>query len=268
MEKLKNNELKTYTFSSFSAFSEITHFVSTRLGGESEGDFATLNLSLTIGDESEKVEENRQKLCEKMNISLNKTMFMQLIHGDTVREVKYSDLHENDYHLNIFPETDALITNEKGICLFVLTADCVPLIMYEPDSHAIAVIHAGWKGTVKKLAQKTALKMQELYGSNLANMRVGIAPAAGSCCYEIGAEVEAQFLSAFPNEKEVVLAREGKKYLDLAEANRIQLLEIGLQKENIEMSGICTICQHETFFSYRKEGGKTGRFGTGIMIKH
>jgi YfiH family protein len=180
--------------------------------------------------------------------------------------VKYSDLHENDYHLNVFPETDALITNEKGICLFVLTADCVPLVMYEPDSHAIAVIHAGWKGTVKKLAQKTALKMQELYGSNLANMRVGIAPAAGSCCYEIGTEVETQFLAAFPNEKEIILARNDKKYLDLAEANRIQLLEIGLQKENIEMCGICTICEHETFFSYRKEGGKTGRFGTGILL--
>lgn len=263
-----DSHIKIYSFDSLSTYSEIIHFVSTRFGGESEGEFSALNLSLTIGDEAKKVEANRQKLFEEMGISLDKTMFMQLIHGDTVREVQNSDLHKNDYHQNIFAETDALITNEKGICLFVLTADCVPLVMYEPDSHAIAVIHAGWKGTVKKLAQKTALKMRDLYGSDLANIRVGIAPAAGSCCYEIGAEVENQFLANFPNEKGIILERNGKKYLDLAQANLAQLTEIGLLKENIELSNICTICEHETFFSYRKEGGKTGRFGTGIMIKN
>lgn len=262
-----NHNIQTYSFPSFAALPEIKQFISTRFGGESEGYFASMNLSITLGDEWEKVMENRRKLFAAMDIPLQKTMFMQLIHGDTVREVKSSDLQENDYLLNIFPDTDALITNEKGICLFVLTADCVPLIMYEPEGHAIAVVHAGWKGTVKKLAQKTALKMQELYGSNLANMRVGIAPAAGSCCYEIGEEVEMQFKTHFPTKKSLVIERNDKKYLDLAEANRAQLLEIGLQAKNIELSAICTICAHETFFSYRKEGGKTGRFGTGIMMQ-
>lgn len=158
---------------------------------------------------------------------------------------------------------DALITNQKNVMLTVLTADCVPILLHDPINHVVAAVHAGWKGTKNEILIKTIKRMQEEFSSNPQEMIAGIAPSIGQCCYEVDWNV-AQHFSDIKNS---YTQHKDKYMLDLPFINQHQLLKAGLKEENIELSGICTACENEHYFSYRKEGGCSGRFMSLIGLK-
>ena len=154
------------------------------------------------------------------------------------------------------PDCDALITNVPHTMLTILTADCVPILLFDPVNKVVAAAHAGWKGTELQIVKKIIEKMQEIFNSDPKNVVAGIAPSIGKCCYEVDWNV-AQHFEKVQN----AYTQHGEKYmLDLPHINKTQLLEAGVKEENIELSNVCTACAVEHYFSYRKEGGCSGRF--------
>jgi len=158
---------------------------------------------------------------------------------------------------------DALITNKPNIMLTILTADCVPILLVDPVQNVIAAVHAGWKGTKEQILRKTIKSMQKNFNTLPKDVISGIGPSIGECCYEVDWNVAQHF-----SEIEDSYLKRGEKYmLNLPYINKHQLLKAGLEEKNIEMSHVCTACQSETYFSYRKEGGCSGRFISMIGLK-
>jgi len=222
------------------------------------------SLAMHTGETSKQILKNRYLLQTmfKQKTSLHFVVANQT-HSDNIHIVSNKD---NDkgwrQKEDAIKDCDALITDEKNIMLTILTADCVPLLMYDKKNDVIAAVHAGWKGSKAQIAKKTIQKMQEVYGSNAKEILVGIAPAIGACCYEVGHEVAKHF---FTYSKAVEKKKE-KYMINLPLVNQQQLLEMGIPIENIELSNICTSCEIDRFFSYRKEKGCTGRFMSMICI--
>lgn len=161
-------------------------------------------------------------------------------------------------------DCDALITNQKGVMLTILTADCVPILLFDTKLKIASAIHAGWRGTKEEIVIKTINKMRDEFSSNPKDIIAGIAPSIGRCCYEVDWSV-AKYFTNYKNPFD----KRGDRYmLDLPYINREQLLTIGLEEGNIEMSNICTSCEVDNFFSYRKENGCSGRFMSMIGVKN
>ncbi|MFK5976950.1 MAG: peptidoglycan editing factor PgeF [Sulfurovum sp.] len=151
---------------------------------------------------------------------------------------------------------DGLITNQKGVVLTILTADCVPILLYDKSREVISGLHAGWRGTKLEIVKIAILKMIKEFGTNPKDISVFIAPSIRGCCYEVGIDVSQEF----EEYREYCIPTNNKYMLDLSAINRVQLLDMGVESENIEISSSCTACESDKFFSYRKEGGCDGRF--------
>ncbi|MEG6585964.1 peptidoglycan editing factor PgeF [Dendrosporobacter sp. 1207_IL3150] len=246
----------------------ITHAVSTRIGGISKAPFSTLNLGLHTGDDIESVCNNRRIFCEALGIDFDSIVTAEQIHGSDVAQVFTTELGKGakDYS-EALKGVDALITNISNLPLMLFFADCVPVLLFDPINKAIGVVHAGWKGTVAKISQKTVLSMREKFGTNPGDCIVGIAPSIGPCCYEVDEYVANQFKIQFDRGDEILTPHNSKWKLNLWAANLMQLEEVGVLKENIKISGVCTSCNKELFFSYRAENGRTGRMGAVISLK-
>jgi YfiH family protein len=162
-------------------------------------------------------------------------------------------------------DTDALITGEKGICIAVMSADCVPVLLYDRKNHVAAAVHSGWRGTVAKILTKTLHKMNSMFGSEGEDIIAGIGPSVSQDSYEVGEEVVQEVHQAFGQENELTAAQPNNKAkLDLWRANEIQLREFGVPATQIEISDLCTVKNNEHFFSARK--GDSGRFAAGIVL--
>lgn len=259
----------------FSTFPEdlITHAVSTRLGGFSKSPFDSLNLALHVGDEPADVLANRKKFLQSLGFNVADIVTPNQVHGDKIFRVdeKYRGCGCENYADSI-PETDALITNTPNLPLMLCFADCVPIFFVDVKNHAIGLAHGGWKGTLKKIAAKTLLKMGDEFGTQAEDCLIGIAPSIGACCYEIGGVVIDKCKAAFPNNyHELLIEHDEKTFLDLWRANVIQLLEVGVPEENIDVAGECTCCEEKWYFSYRaaqKKGlDRTGRIAALVALK-
>jgi hypothetical protein len=164
-------------------------------------------------------------------------------------------------HNDAIADCDALITIQKNLLVGVLTADCVPILLFDNKKKVAAAVHAGWKGTQKQIVYKTVLKMKEVFDCN--DITAVIAPSIGTCCYEVSSEL-AEHFSIYT---QAIKHTNEKYWLDLPLINKLQLENAGVKSENIEMSNICTSCHNEHFFSHRKEQGCSGRFLNLIGIK-
>ena len=266
---LKRNEQNLWQ-GKFSNIAEdiFFHAISTRLGGFSQKPFDSLNLALHVGDNSENVLANRKKFMQSLGFKLEDIVTPNQVHGEKIYRVEEKDRGRGsqDYSDSI-PETDALITNVPDLPLMLCFADCVPVLFADAENVAVGLAHAGWKGTMKKIAAKTFLAMQENFGTLAKDCFVGIAPSIGKCCYEIGEEVRDACKKSFPANPELIEEREGKFYLDLQLANKIQLLEVGVPEENIDIAGECTCCKSGWYFSYRAAQGTTGRIAAVIGVR-
>jgi len=258
-----------YTVPSFSASGLVVHGFSGRTGGVSQGPYDSLNLSIHTQDKLENVLENRRRLAELLGIAPTDLVGAHQVHEDRIYRVTKEDKGRGSLEPgSAIPATDALMTNERGLALIAFFADCVPVFFLDPRHKAIALAHAGWNGTVAKIAAKTVKAMQEAFNSEPAEILAAVGPSIGPCHYEVDAPVIAKFKEAFPGQEERIFRpapKTGHAYLNLWEANVLQLQEAGIAAENITLAGICTFCRQEEFFSHR--GGMAGRQAALIMLK-
>ena len=214
------------------------------------------------------IRQNRLSLAKAVGFAAERLVTAHQVHSARVGVVTAGDAGRGALDKESrLPETDALVTAEAGVCLMVLSADCVPVLLYDPVGRVAAAVHAGWRGTVARIAVETVEVMKERFGSRPENVLAGIGPSIGKCCFEVDEEVAARFRHLLP-EGNVVFAGKtpGKFQVDLWEANRQELLAAGLKPEHIEVAGMCTVCHPGRFFSYRRDGKAAGRFGAGIVL--
>jgi polyphenol oxidase len=204
---------------------------------------------------------NRNHLAEILRIKARQLVFPRQTHSCYVDNLTGIPDHE-------LKETDALVTDIPGICLCIQTADCVPLLLYDPAAKVAGAVHAGWRGTVDLIAGKAVEKMSRIYGSQPQDILVAIGPSIGPEQYEVGNEVaEAVYKNISNAEKTLHKGIRGKYHLNLWEANRQILLAYGILPDNIEILGKCSYTENEHFYSARREGIDTGRIVSGIMLK-
>ena len=245
--------IEFYRFKSFSEKKNVHHAVTTK----SDLHPYTFSLALHTGEETESIVKNRRTLAHTLAMKENVHFVVaNQTHSDHIKVIHAQESKGWESLDDVIEDCDALITQEKNIILTILTADCVPILLYDPKKEVIAAVHAGWKGTKAKIAAKTVLEMQIMFGCKAENILAGVGPAIGKCCYEVGEDVAEHFLD-LPGGYE---KQEEKYQLDLPYINKYQLLETGLSEAHIEMSRVCTACETERFFSYRKEQGCSGRF--------
>jgi YfiH family protein len=262
MIQQKNDPLQLWHFRQLSQYNTIKHFVSGRSGGVSEGEIGSLNLSFRAGDTPLNVQENRSRLALSLGITPTQLFFPAQTHSIHVKRV------ESGTSADSLTDTDALISNSPGLCICVMSADCVPILMYDPVSKAVAAVHAGWRGTVGKILTSTVKAMQAAFGTHPRDIIAGIGPSICPEVYEVGEEVVQAALAAFGTKQGLITKEDGqgKGYFNLWEANRLQLLDLGVAADSIEVAGICTYRQSHQFFSARKSGNRAGRFAAGIML--
>ena len=179
----------------------------------------------------------------------------------TLRQIHSAEVHLADALGDREREGDALITDRPGLCVGVRTADCVPLLILDTSTHAVAAVHAGWRGTAAAIVTRTLARFTDLYQSRPADLQVAIGPCIRACCYQVSEDVAARF-SAWPSS--VVPQANGKPHIDLAAANRAQLVAAGLDPATIFDSGLCTSCSVDRFFSFRREPQNPGRMLSSI----
>ena len=213
------------------------------------------------GDAEKIFLENRKQLAKLLDIKTRQLVFPRQTHTNCV--VSLTEIPEKE-----IKETDALVTNQPGICLCVQTADCVPILLFDPIEKVIAAVHAGWRGTVQKISVETVQIMYANYGSLPENVLALIGPSIGPGVYEVGDEVVTEVQKNIPNaEKTLHKNNSDKFHFNLWEANRLLLLSSGLSNENIKISEECSFTRDEKYFSARREGVQTGRMVSGIMLK-
>ncbi|MDI6872950.1 peptidoglycan editing factor PgeF [Candidatus Solincola sp.] len=229
-----------------------------RWGGVSPPPFASLNLSVNNGDDPRNVLENRSRVAERLGVELRDVVFMRQVHGTRVRRV----LGGGRRRERVVPAADGLFTTRPGLVLAALTADCVPLALGFPSPRGVAMLHAGWRGTLNDIAGEALRRLRSL-GVRPEEVRAVMGPAIGPCCYRVDKGRALLFVEKYGEESGVVTG-DGERRLDLFRANRINLLRAGLREENILRVGGCTCCD-EDFFSFRREG-VTGRQGAFVFL--
>lgn len=257
----KFNSLPLWNFENLKSFSSIQHYVSGRRGGVSSGDKSTLNLSFKVGDHPEDVNTNRKKISDRFLIDPNDLVFPVQTHS-----VNVAIINSNEQS---FEDTDALVCNRAGVCISVMSADCVPVLLFDPVQKVIGAAHAGWKGTVGKIAARTVQVMMEQFKCSPEHIVASIGPSISPEVYQVGKEVIDEVVKSFGSKEGLVHSEtpDGKGYFNLWEANKKQLLEIGLQQDHIEVAGICTFKNAHEFFSARHSKNQAGRFAAGIMLR-
>ena len=234
-----------------------------RRGGISEGAFASLNLGRFTADRPGSVAENELRFGRAFGI---KTLIrVRQVHG---REVLVVDRAAQDEKSWPPIERDAIITNQPGVALAVLTADCVPIVLYDPARRVAGIAHAGWRGTCLKTAAATVEAMAQRFGSRPREILAGIGPGIGPCCYPVDAPVIRAAEQAFGADTAKVICRGDDRapVFDLPAANRLVLEQAGLAPGNIESADLCTSCRADLFFSHRRDRGRTGRQINFVMI--
>ncbi|WP_373512753.1 peptidoglycan editing factor PgeF [Persicitalea sp.] len=230
----------------FSGSPDLIAAESTRHGGVSPFPFDSLNLSVHTADAPENTSENRRRFWQALGIEEHKVATSYQVHGNEVLNITKSGYYEG---------YDALVTRHVGVAVAVTTADCTPILLYDPAQRAIAAIHAGWRGTVGGIVRKTVVKMQNEFGSAPADILAYVGTCIDECSFEVGNEVAGHFLK----QHKYFNLKAGKYYVDLKKANRDQLIGAGLTDSNIQLSPYSTVLNNEDYFSHRLENGKTGR---------
>ncbi len=260
----------------------LVHGFSTRSGGVSTLYGANaLNLGFMDWDDPKNILENRQRLQSAISAPSFRLVPLKQIHSDLIHQISAGPAEP--------PSGDASTTNKPNLLLSVQTADCVPILLVDPDKRAVAAIHAGWRGTLARISEKAVGKMRQEFGSKPADLLAAIGPSIGPCCYEVGVELVTKFTALFadghlyfdeprtgdePNPIQWLnMKPPGHQpppknvHLDLRKANLSQLKSAGIRESNVHVSELCTACNPDLLFSYRREGALTGRLMSLIGIR-
>ncbi|MEK4511847.1 peptidoglycan editing factor PgeF [Paenibacillus anaericanus] len=247
-----------------------------RSGGIGRSPYDSLNLAYHVGDDPVMVKENRRKLVEELGFSSNSWVCGEQVHGVRVAIVKDSDRGKGySDRSSAFQDTDALVTNVPDVLLTSFYADCVPLYFLDPVHHVVGLAHAGWKGTVGRIAEAVIETMETEYDSCRSDIMTAIGPSIGQCCYEVDEVVMSKVGEAIPltegatsNPNLITASRNNDRtMLNLKELNRIIMIEAGILPTHIECTSWCTSCHPDKFFSYREQNGITGRMASWIGMK-
>lgn len=240
------------------------HAFTTRLGGVSKGHLSSLNLTLHRGDTPENVEENYRILACAVGFDPRKLVLTRQVHGNIVRVVTEGDCKGLDHHR--YPECDGLVTNAPGVTLAVFTADCTPILLHDPVTGAVGAVHAGWRGTALDIAGKAVAKMAASFGCLPQNIRAAIGPNIGYCCFQTDADVPQAMRKTFGPEAEAYIRSVDEKfYVNLKSINALALRRAGV--ENVDISGECTVCNPEKYWSHRYTKGLRGSQGAVICCE-
>lgn len=259
MKQLIKNGVTYFQFSSLPDDGIQQHAIFSRLGGVSPAPYDSLNMSISVPDDNENVYENRIRALGLFGRTTETTVHAHLVHGNKVMRVT------REYDGDAPGRCDAIITNQPNCAMTMNFADCTPILVYDPINRAIGLGHAGWKGTVLDLPGALVEAMIAEFGSQPHQLFAGVGPCIGSCCYEVGEPVISEVLASFEDGNSLLIPTDGPRpHFDLPTANQRNLQHAGVQ--NIELSGLCTACRTDLFFSHRAEQGRTGRFGSIFML--
>lgn len=256
-----------YSFPSLDAIPFVRHGFSTRLGGVSEGIYASMNLSFTRGDREEAVLENFRRFCAAIGTNAEDVVVSAQEHHTVVLPVTKADRGRGVTRERGYTDIDGLMTNEAGVVLCTQYADCVPLFFVDPVRRVVATSHSGWKGTVAQIGAVTVQRMGEVYGCDPKDILCGIAPSIGPCCFEVDRPVYDEFAKlSFADETILRDDHNGKYHIDLWETNRRILLSARILPEHITVTDLCTKCHPDIFWSHRVTGGERGSLAAFISI--
>lgn len=268
---IKNNQhLNLLQFELFNRVDSLFHFTTTVLGGVSEGSYASFNLGIYSGDNLSSVQENRSRLSQQIEIKQTNIITPYQVHGDQILIIDQSFLSKaSSDQVALLNGVDALITQQSGICIGIFTADCVPIILYDPKEKVLAAVHAGWRGTVSKIVEKTIRKMEVVFGCKPENIMAGIGPSISSEHFEVGEEVVEAFVKAgfMINGIAYKNPMTHKTHIDLCFANELMLTHAGILDKYTEVANLCTYSNPSLFFSARRQGINSGRMLTGGFIR-
>jgi YfiH family protein len=231
------------TSEKLSRVKEVRFGLSTRNGGVSPEPYG-MNTSLRVGDEAENVRANRRRILGFLGIDGAQLAAPLQCHSNVVRAVAQP---------GEYPACDGLTTDRISLALVISVADCLPIVLYDARHRAVSLVHAGWRGTSGQIVQSAVRVMAHEFQTDAAELTVYLGPSAGVCCYEVGSEVAERFPAACVEE------RARRLYLDLKGANLQQLLDVGAERKNVEVSPHCTICEPDQFHSYRRDREESGR---------
>lgn len=241
------------------------HCFTTRLGGVSKGYLTSMNIGTRRGDDPENVLGNYRILGDAIGFCPENLVLTRQTHTDIVRVVGDGERGAGLFAPDL-PECDALITNTPGVGLVVFTADCTPILLWDPVTGAVGAAHAGWRGTAAGIAKKTVEAMVDAYGCKRSNIRAAIGPNIGPCCFETDGDVPQAMLTALGEEaKEHIRKADDKYYVNLKVLNALFLRRAGVTQ--IEISGECTACQPDRYWSHRRTGSQRGSQGAIIICK-
>lgn len=270
LQENRRNGVLYFTFPRLGAQTGFVHGFSSRVGGSSRNEFATMNLSFTRGDDPECVRENYRRIAAALGFDDRKIVCSDQTHTNHVREVTGKDCGKGYLRPRDYTDVDGLVTDEPGVVLATFYADCVPLYFVDPEHRAIGLSHSGWKGTVSDIAGVTVRTMQEKYGSRPEAVLTAIGPSICQDCYEVSEDVIEQVRAAYSEElwPRLFYQRENGRYqLDLWEACRQNLLRAGILPEHIEVTDVCTCCNPDILFSHRASHGKRGNLAAFLGIQ-
>ena len=249
------------------AFEEITalrHGFSTRIGGVSEGYLASMSFSYQKESEAN-VDENFRRFCLANGLPFESMVLTQQTHTTFVEQVGYELKNKGRYRQ--WKDVDGLVSKVPGLGLVCFVADCVPLLLVDPLAGVVAAVHSGWRGTVGRIGREAVRKMVAS-GAQTENILAAVGPSIGPCCFEVGPEVQAAFSKEFGENLPVVPSvQTGHTMMDLWEANRLVLKDVGLLEHHIFLSKICTSCNNKTYYSHRYTGGRRGSLIAAIALE-
>ncbi|MBQ1977433.1 MAG: peptidoglycan editing factor PgeF [Ruminococcus sp.] len=266
---LHTGEVPFLTYNRLSDLSFIRHAFSTRLGGVSEGEFTSMNLSFGRGDSDENVTDNYKRICKAAGFEYDSLTASKQIHETIVRNVTRQNRGVGIYKPVDMPSVDALVTNDKEVTLVTYYADCTPVFFADPARKAIGLAHAGWRGTVGKISEKVVEKMTADFGTDPADLICAIGPVIGKCCYEVSGDCADEFIKLFGADSPVIekTSKPDKFMIDLSLANKLLLMKAGVKEENVVISDLCTRCNCDLLWSHRATNGKRGTMSAFMQLK-
>ncbi len=248
----------------------VYHGFSTRLGGVSEGCYASMNLSFDRGDDPEAVRENFRRIGNAIGVNVEDMVMSKQTHTTNVRVVTEEDRGKGVVKERDYTDVDGLVTDVRGICLVTSYADCVPLYFVDPVRNAIGLSHSGWRGTVGKIGKKTVELMTERFGSDPSDILACVGPSVCVDCYEVSEDVVEKVREAFAPAlwNRLFYKKDNGKYqLDLWKTNEEIFLEAGILPEHIAVTNVCTHCNSRILYSHRTQGDKRGNLCAFLALK-
>jgi hypothetical protein len=254
----EENGIVTYSFESITA-ERVGHGVFARQGGISQGAFASLNTGSSVGDDQDAVAENHSRIYAHLGLDAGQVITAHQVHGNRIAVVASEDAGR------VLPSADGLATDTPDLALMLRFADCQPILLYDPEHHALVLAHAGWRGAALGIAYRAVETMRAAFGTEPEQLVAGLGPAIGPCCYTVGHEVAAAMGYALPDWTKVMTPEGDSWKLDLSGANAQQLTAAGVK--HIEQANLCTACNQDEFFSHRGSNGRTGRFAVMAFLR-